>query len=144
MSLRRRLPRRGGGADLGARLTDADFAAHARFRYALRRFLAFSEGRAWAAGITPAQHQMLLAVRAAPAGWLSVGAIARRLMIRPNSAAGLVERAARQGLVEKAADPRDGRRVQVRLSERGAALIADITAAHRVELARLWRRVPPL
>jgi len=119
------------------------FAAHARFRHALRRFLRFSEARARAAGITPTQHQMLLAIRGEARGWLSVGEIARQLMIRPNSAAELVDRAVSQGLAVKAADPDDARRLRVQLTDRGHALIEEVTADHRDELARLWRRVPP-
>lgn len=120
------------------------YVAHARFRYALRRFLRFSELRARAAGLTPAQHQLLLAIRGSRSGWLSVGAIARALLIQPHSAVGLVERAVRDGLVRKQPDPRDLRRVRVWLLPRGQALIRELTLAHRAELRRLWRRVPRL
>ncbi len=124
--------------------TDADFRAHARFRHALRRFLRFSEDAARGAGLTSAQHQLLLAVRGSSRGWLSVGEVARTMRVRPHSAAGLVERAAHAGLVDKVADPQDQRRVRVCLSERGARLIAELTVAHRAELRRLWSRVPSL
>lgn len=49
-------------------LTDAEYRSLADFRFALRRFLAFSEDAARAQGLTPAQHQLLLAVRGAEAG----------------------------------------------------------------------------
>lgn len=120
------------------------YAEHARFRFALRRFLHFSEERARAAGLTPAQHQLLLAIRGSRRGWLSVGAVARALIIRPHSAAGLVERAVRDGLLVKESDPDDHRRVRLKLTPRGEALIAELTLAHRPELLRLWRRVPRL
>jgi DNA-binding MarR family transcriptional regulator len=144
LRMRRRVAIPPRSAQPAGTLDDAAYRAHARFRYALRRFLKFSEARARAAGITPTQHQMLLAIRGTGRGWLSVGEIARRLMIRPHSAAGLVERASRQDLVVKEPDPADARVVRVALTERGQRLIAEITADHRVELARLWRRVPPL
>src|SRR5437763_248936 len=47
-------------------LNDADYEALARFRYALRVFLHFSEQAARAEGLTPMQHQLLLAVRGHP------------------------------------------------------------------------------
>src|SRR5436190_22902658 len=44
-------------------LADRDYRALARFRYALRVFLRFSEDAARIEGLTPTQHQLLLAVR---------------------------------------------------------------------------------
>ena len=122
--------------------TQADFAAQARFRHRLRRFLRFSEHLARRHGVTPAQHQLLLAVRGSRAGWLGVGAIATQLLIRHHSAVGLVDRAVRDGLVHKIIDQSDQRRVQVHLTARGRRLILLLTAAHRRRLARLWLRVP--
>jgi DNA-binding MarR family transcriptional regulator len=125
-------------------LDDAVYRAHALFRYTLRRFLRFSEQQARGAGITPEQHQLLLAVRGTPEGWLSVGDVARQLMVQPHSALGLVERAAQHGLVTREDDPADGRRVRVRLTPLGEDLIARLTAEHRAEMARLWRQIKPL
>jgi len=45
------------------KLTDADYGRLAEFRYGLRRFLHWSEQQARQAGITPTQHQLLLAIR---------------------------------------------------------------------------------
>ena len=44
-------------------LTDADYERLLEFRTTLRRFVHWSEEQATALGITPAQHQLLLAVR---------------------------------------------------------------------------------
>ena len=44
-------------------LSDADYRSLAEFRHALRRFLAFSEHAARDHGLTPSQHQLLLAIR---------------------------------------------------------------------------------
>ncbi len=46
-------------------LADADYAALADFRYALRQFLVFSERGAASCGLKPQQHQALLAIRGA-------------------------------------------------------------------------------
>lgn len=132
---------RGAARDLDA-VDTATFALHATFRKALREFLRFSERAAHEAGLTPMQHQLLLAIAGSREGWLSVGDIARELIIQPHSAVGLVERAAARGLVHKEADPADHRRVRVRLQPRGQALIERLTRAHRRELRRLWDRIP--
>ena len=44
-------------------LSDDEYRELLTFRTALRRFLHWSEEQATALGITPAQHQLLLAVR---------------------------------------------------------------------------------
>ena len=49
-----------------APLTDADYQSLARFRYALRTFLRFSERSVRDAGLPPAHHQLALAVRGYP------------------------------------------------------------------------------
>ena len=124
-------------------LDDAVFAAHANFRRTLREFLRFSERAARQAGVTPEQHQMLLAIRGSSRPWLLVGEIASALMVAPHSALGLVERAAAAGLVRKEIDPNDHRKVRVHLTPRADLLIRDLTLAHRSELRRLWRQIPP-
>ena len=44
-------------------ISDAEYQALAAFRAELRRFLRFSEDAARAAGLSPQQHQLLLAIR---------------------------------------------------------------------------------
>src|SRR3546814_9226771 len=66
-------------------LADADYAALADFRHALRQFQAFSEARATEQGLTPQQHQALLTIRAAAPDVPSVGHVAERLMLKPRS-----------------------------------------------------------
>ncbi len=124
-------------------LDDAVFAAHANFRRTLREFLRFSERAARQAGVTPEQHQMLLAIRGAARPWMLVGEIATALMVAPHSALGLVERAAAAGLVHKERDPDDHRKVRVSLTPAADILIRDLTLAHGAELRRLWRQIPP-
>lgn len=132
-----------GGGPPEPALREEVFAAHASFRRALRAFLRFSARAARQAGITPEQHQLLLALRAWPRPWMLVGEIATELMVAPHSALGLVERAVTAGLVRRQADPDDHRKVRVALTPAGSALIANLTLAHRVEVRRLWDRIPP-
>jgi len=50
------------------------------FRYALRTFLHFSSEAARAAGLSPQQHQAMLAIKAFPAdAGASIGELAERL-----------------------------------------------------------------
>src|SRR3979490_1435689 len=64
----------------------------ASFRYALRQFLHFSEQAAIAAGITPQQHQALLAIKGYPGrDCILVRELAERLQIRHHSAVELID-----------------------------------------------------
>ena len=130
------------GEGLAPEVDEATYRAHARFRYMLRRFLRFSAQQARGHGITPEQHQLLLAIRASRRGWLLVGEVARVLLVSPHAAVGLVERAAAHGLVRKETDPEDRRRVRVALTASGEDLVARLTWEHRSRLRALWRRIP--
>jgi len=116
-------------------ITNEDYAALAAFRHTLRRFTAFSEAAAAAAGLTPRQHQALLAIKgsAAPAG-LGIGEVAEHLLIRPNTAVELVDRLVDADLVRRQSDPSDGRRMLVTLTERAQLVLAGLSAAHLNEL----------
>ena len=76
--------------------TDEDYAKLLRSRDGLRRFLRWSEREAEAAGVTPAQHQLLLVVRAhgSPP---TIGAVAEHLLLRHHSAVELTDRARPRG-----------------------------------------------
>jgi DNA-binding MarR family transcriptional regulator len=120
------------------RTTAAEYQALAAFRHALRRFLAFSTAAARSAGLPPQQHQALLAIKGFPGrDPVGVGELAEQLCVRPHSAVGFVDRLARRGLVRRVAAKDDHRRVQVRLTARGQALLERLSAAHRDELRRV-------
>lgn len=120
-----------------AELTDRQYRSLSRFRHALRVFLRFSELSAREVGLTPAQHQLLLAVRGWPeASSPSVGELAELLQTQPHSTLELIRRVEKAGLVriETAAD--DRRRQLVTLSDRGQRKLAQLSVAHRDELRR--------
>jgi DNA-binding MarR family transcriptional regulator len=114
-------------------LGDAHYQLLAEIRHRIRRFLAFSERRARAAGLEPQQHQLLLAVRAG-LGAAGIGDLARRLLLRHHSAVELVDRLERRGLVARRRDAADGRRVLVRLTPRGERVLARLSEHHLAEL----------
>lgn len=115
---------------------DEDYARLLEFRDSLRRFLRWSEEQAEAAGLTPAQHQLLLAVRA-NTGDPTIGEVADHLLLRHHSAVGLVDRTVRAGLLKRVPDPVDHRVVRLRLTPTGAARLRRLAAAHLEELRRL-------
>lgn len=118
-------------------LSERDYRSLARFRHALRVFLRFSEDAARAEGLTPAQHQLLLAIR----GWSgdgrpSVSDVADVLQQKVHSTVELVQRAEAAGLVEGRPDPADGRRHLLALTDSGRDKLASLSVLHRAELQR--------
>jgi DNA-binding MarR family transcriptional regulator len=125
------------------RLTDADYEDLLSLRTGLRRFERWSDQQAEAVGLTPAQHQLLLAVRGHtdPRG-PTLGEVADYLLLRHHSAVGLVDRAEEAGLVKRARDPDDRRVVRLRLTTAGTRLFETLSELHREELQRLTLRLP--
>ena len=117
---------------------ERDFQDLADFRYAMRLFLRFSEEQARAAGVTPQQHMLLLAVRGhASYPDVSIGDVAERLQVRHHSASRLVDRAVQRGLLERRADPEDRRKALVSLTGNGEQILTAVTAANKEELRTL-------
>ena len=126
-------------------LSTGDYEQLLRFRTGLRRFLRWSEAAATAAGLTPAQHQLLLAIRghAGRAG-PTIGDVADTLLLRHHSAVGLVDRAEVAGLVRRHVDRDDARVVRLTLTAAGSRRLANLTDAHLDELAVLSSTLRPL
>ena len=114
-----------------------DYAALADFRHALRQFLVFSERRAAEHGLTAQQHQALLAIRGAPDQPVTIGYVAERLVIKPHSASGLIDRLEVLGLVVRAPSADDRRQALVSLTARSLSLLEQLSATHREELRRI-------
>jgi DNA-binding MarR family transcriptional regulator len=123
-------------------LSDGDYEQLLDLRDELRRFLRWSEEQARDQGLTPAQHQLLLAVRG-HRGVPTIGDVAGHLLLRHHSAVELVDRAQQADLVERTPDPDDHRVVRVRLTAHGEALLATLAAAHLDELQGLRSRLSP-
>ncbi|MGH9097703.1 MAG: MarR family winged helix-turn-helix transcriptional regulator [Acidimicrobiales bacterium] len=131
-------------------LPDADYARLLTLRSGLRRFERWSEQQAKAAGLTPAQHQLLLAIRGhGDARGPTIGEAADYLLLRHHSTVGLVDRADAAGLVTRTRDPEDHRVVRLHLTKVGAKRLEALTALHLEELKRFnlklsgaWRDLP--
>ena len=112
-----------------------NYAALARFRYELRKFQAFSKAAAKSAGLTPQQHQALLAIRGfSDKGPLSVGDLAEFLLIQPHTAVELVDRMTRLELLVRVVDGSDGRRVLVKLTQEGERRLQKLSQTNLKEL----------
>src|SRR5438067_11460143 len=122
---------------MSGRPSDSDYRHMLAFREGLRRFLHWSEQQALAAGVTPAHHQLLLAISGHAGGVPTISDVAEHLLLRHNSVVGLVDRAERAGLVQRRVDSRDHRVVRLHLTEKGSRRLAKLVASHLEELERL-------
>ena len=119
-------------------ISQADYQRLSEFRYLIRRFLEFSQTQANEAGLTPRQHQALLAIKGFPDGGpVTVGDLAERLRVRHHSAVELVNRLSEAGLVIRDQDKDDQRRVFLKLTEHAEDRLAELSAAHLDELERI-------
>lgn len=125
-------------------LSKAEFESLAAFRYAIRRYLRFSEETVRGHGVTPRQYQLLLALKGYPQrDWARMHELAESLQLRHHSVVELVNRAQAQGLVHRTADPDDARAVRVVLTQHGEELLVQLSALHRDELSRMHATLQP-
>ncbi len=118
-----------------AKFTKSEYETLAALRYRLRQFLRFSEEAAHKVGLTPQQHQALLAVKGFPGrDTVTISELAERLQIRHHSAVGLTDRLAAQNLIRRRSDPTDRRRVNLALTAHGEKVLENLSAAHREQL----------
>jgi DNA-binding MarR family transcriptional regulator len=118
--------------------TQEDYERLAAFRHALRCFMEFSQSAARAAGLTPQQHQALLAIKGMPGNvGVTIGDLAGRLLVRHHSAVELVDRLEQNGLLRRDSDGQDGRRALLVLTAKGEAALLELSASHLEELSRV-------
>jgi DNA-binding MarR family transcriptional regulator len=122
----------------GSKLTDDDYWRLLEFRTGIRRFLQYSKIQAAGVGLTPTQHQLLLAVRGHrdPQG-PTIGEVAECSLIRHHSAVELVDRAEAAGLVVRRQDRGDHRVVRLALTRSGGGKLETISRANLAEIRRL-------
>ncbi len=115
-----------------------EYVALASFRHALRSFQHFSAAAAEQEGLSPQQHQVLLAVKGAGLNeTITIGRLAEHLFLRHHSTVGLVDRLTKKRLVKRAHAAGDRRKVYVSLTAAGAAVLDRLSASHRSELQRM-------
>ena len=127
------------------RLADSEYARLAAFRHTLRRFLHFSESAAARMGVTAQQYHALLVVRAnADARHMTINDLARQLLIKHNSAVGLVDRLVEQDLLSRRPARDDARKVNLALTARGSRVLERLAGSHREELGRVGAQLREL
>lgn len=120
------------------KLRKTQYETLAAFRYALRRFIHFSETAAQAAQVTPQQHQALLAIKGFPGrDRVTVGELAERLQLRHHSAVGLIDRLVLEKLVVRTSSNEDRRQVLIQLTGRGEKTLEKLSALHHEQLRRI-------
>jgi MarR family transcriptional regulator, organic hydroperoxide resistance regulator len=94
-------------------------------------------------GLSPTQYNVLRILRGAGAGGLPCGEIAERMIAKDPDVTRLIDRLAKQGLVERRRSEADRRVVQVVITERGRKAIAPLDEAiaehHKHRLGHLER-----
>jgi len=132
---RKRRPGRPRKAATSGRAATVDYETLARFRYELRRFLAFSEVEANRSGLSAQQYQALMAIRGFSIREpVSIGDLARYMLIRHPTAVELVDRMVKLKIVSRSIDPSDGRRVLLGLTGEGERRLRRLYRIHVHEL----------
>lgn len=120
------------------RLRKADYELLAAFRRELREFFAFSERVAQATGLPAQQYQALLAIKGHPGrDRVTVGELARELLVANHSASELADRLAEKGLLARFPDERDRRRTLLALTPEAEGILSRMALTHLEELRRL-------
>lgn len=116
-------------------LSEAEYAALAHFRHALRQVTALNDEMLASAGLGPRRYQALLAIRARAGRFgFSVGDLAAELLIKPNTAAELAKRLEGAGLIRRERDSRDRRRALLALTAEGSARLDRVAHVHFAKL----------
>jgi DNA-binding MarR family transcriptional regulator len=80
----------------------------------------------------------MLVLRACPDGQrVSINDLAQQLLIKHNSAVGLVDRLVDEKLIVRGQSSVDRRKVELRLTSRGRQVLAKLAEMHRRELQRI-------
>jgi DNA-binding MarR family transcriptional regulator len=118
-------------------MNEADYRNLASFRKTLRSFMAFSEQAARDAGLTPQQHQAILTIRGfGEDDGVTIGDLANHLLLKPQTAVGLVDRLVEADLVLRVQDENDRRRVLLKLTSRADKVLRELSAIHLSEIRR--------
>ncbi len=108
------------------------------FRYQLRKFLKFSEAAARQQGITPQQHQLILAIHGFPGrSIVTTSELSERLQITHHACVGLIDRCEEAGLVARESNPEDGRSVLINLTPKGLDILEKLSEIHLEEIKRI-------
>ncbi|RFU61077.1 MarR family winged helix-turn-helix transcriptional regulator [Bacillus sp. V59.32b] len=108
------------------------------FRYQLRKFQKFSDSAAQKHGVTPQQHQLLLAIKGFPGrDCATPRELAERLQITHHACVGLIDRSEQLELVSRRQNPEDGRSVLIEVTSQGSEILEKLSEIHLEEIKRI-------
>jgi DNA-binding MarR family transcriptional regulator len=120
------------------KLEKQDYVALAQLRRDIRKFIRFAEEGAREEGITPQQHQVLLAIKGQPKrDWASISEVADFLQLRHHTVVGLIDRCESAGLVRRSQSAEDRRKVEVSLTSKGENILARLAKRNFEQLYAL-------
>lgn len=120
------------------RVSPDELGRLAAFRMLLRQFQSFSEHASAELGLTSVQYQALLAIQTQQGDVpLTVKLLAQQLLVKHNSAVGLVDRIEQLGLAVRQHSESDRRSVVVELTPRGKVAMDQLAVEHRRELQNI-------
>ncbi|MFF0517449.1 MarR family winged helix-turn-helix transcriptional regulator [Actinomadura nitritigenes] len=90
--------------------------------------------------VTPPQFRLLVVLSAQ--GPAKLVTLAGLLEVNPSTALRMVDRLAAAGLVDRRASPASGREVRIQLTAAGRAIVGDVTARRRADIAAVVSRMP--
>jgi DNA-binding MarR family transcriptional regulator len=90
--------------------------------------------------LTPTQFGVLVQLHVAPG--ISQQQLADRLLVTKGNIVGLLDRLERAALVERRADPSDGRAHVISLTERGSMLVTKVIPEHEALIAEYMVSLP--
>ncbi|GLX66514.1 MarR family winged helix-turn-helix transcriptional regulator [Paenibacillus glycanilyticus] len=123
---------------LNQNLSKSLYEQLAEFRYKLRIFNHFSENAAREVGLTPQQHQLILAIQGYPGrDYATISEVAEKLRITHHACVGLVTRSEKSDLVKRRPNPDDARSVHIALTDKGIELLGLLSAVHLMQLKNL-------
>ena len=118
-------------------IKDKDYFVLASFRRSLRNFLNFSEQAAQKRGLTPKQHQAILAIRGfAKEDGVAIGDLADHLHLKHHTTVELVDRLVRGKLVVRKTDRTDRRRVLLQFTPKANTALKTLSGIHMAEIRR--------
>jgi len=125
-----------------AEILKKEYEKLAAFRYALRRFLRFSEHAAKSHQLTPQQHQALLAIEGFPGrNEITISELKERLQLEHHSTVELVNRLATRKFLVRKHSTRDKREVYVHLTRSGRTVLKNISTIHSSELKSIGQEL---
>ncbi|MFC6604640.1 MarR family winged helix-turn-helix transcriptional regulator [Ectobacillus funiculus] len=111
------------------------------FRYQLRKFQKFSDSAAQRLGLTPQQHQLILAIQGYPGrDFATPRELAERLQITHHACVGLIDRCEQLEFVSRRENPEDGRSVLIEVTPKGIQILEKLSEIHLEEIKKKKNR----